>query len=177
MENYGILFWMNKNAFYRCWRRELMWNGWGGKKRKKTQNQLFNWWVKKHLLVIPLCDPASFLLGGDWGWEWNIGWQKTGWRVGWGQGQTDGPIFHCSFSAFSTLHTQKMWDYNYGLKELQCTCLQEASKWKLQLLKKNMYRNEDVVIIWIFPLFSDSSFPLLYCHVRKHWGDTGPIPV
>ena len=44
--------------------------------------------------------------------------KKTGWRVGWGQGQTDGPIFHRSFFAFSTLHTQKICDYNYGLKEL-----------------------------------------------------------
>ena len=33
--------------------------------------------------------------------------KKTGWRVGWGQGQIDGPIFHCYFYAFSTLYTQK----------------------------------------------------------------------
>ena len=74
MEKYGVLFWMNKNAFYRCRRRELTWNGWEGKKRKKTQNQLFSWWVNKHLLVIPHCDPASILWGGGWGWEWNVGW-------------------------------------------------------------------------------------------------------
>ena len=169
MEKYGILFWMNKNAFYRCRRRELMWNGWGGKKRKKTQNQQFNWWVNKNQLVSGVYLIVIRLFCGE---EVGVGSEtladkKTGWRVGWGQGQADRPIFHCSFFAFSTLHSQKMWDYNYSLKELQCTCLQQASKWKLQLLKKYVsqwrccHHLNFSSFFWLF-------FSFLYCYFRKH---------
>ena len=122
-----LLFWMNKNAFYRCRRRELTWNGWGGKKRKKTQNQLFNWWVNR-------CSYTSLWSGFFVGRDGRLGLGVKRWLTkkqvgGWAGGRDRQMDLFFTVLSLPFLHfTTKKCEITIGLKELQCTCLQQASK-------------------------------------------------
>jgi len=75
-----------------------------GQEEKKDTKPAVQLVSEKHLIVIQLLFCGEEVEVGSE----TLADKKTGWRVGWGKQQTDGPIFHCSFFAFSTLHTPKM---------------------------------------------------------------------
>ena len=80
-----------------------------GQEEKKDIKPAVQLVSKIHLLVIPHCDPASFLWGGGWGWEWNVGWQKNRLEGGLGAGTDRWTYFSLFFLClFYTSHPKNV---------------------------------------------------------------------